>query len=645
MYQHLRPALITSVLFSLLAAQSLAQSAETRPPLSVYGKLPDIEAVALSPSGTKVALVKDIQDERVIVDYELATGDNRLATISRGKIRTLFWGDNDHIILVASQTANLRDFVGDANEYATGQILNLRKGKVSGMYRSMEHFYPIVMGDFNRIRVKDKYQVTASNVKIESQGFRSLYAFVLESGRGWLVDEDPHHIENWVLRPDGELMARAEYDRDTRVWTLRYHQGKSWKSIYSLKAPIESPSLVGRGRDEQSVLVYKKTDGDDGKYYEVSPDGTFSEPLDTSGSSAPIFHPATQKLAGFAHYTPDGVTYTFYDKVMQKLEAPIDQALEGYTIRRIVSMADDPRKVVLYGEGDEDAGTYYFVDFTNGDISVIGSRRPTIPAEWIAQQKRISYKAADGLEIEAYLTLPPGREAKDLPLIVLPHGGPQSNDDRGFDWMGQALASRGYAVLQPNFRGSTGYGQAFIEAGHGEWGRKMQTDLSDGVRYLAEDGTIDPKRVCIAGGSYGGYAALAGVTLDKAVYRCAVSIAGISNLKAMISSEINEQGGRRNASSILYWKRFMGDDARWNDISPDRFAEQITVPVLLIHGKDDTVVPIEQSYRMRDAMKKAGKPVEFVMLKGEDHWLSQEPTRLQTLETMVSFLERHNPPY
>ncbi|MEM9965613.1 MAG: S9 family peptidase [Asticcacaulis sp.] len=630
----------------VLAQKSETLAPETRPPLSAYGKLPDIEDVALSPSGTRVALVKDINDQRIIIDHDIATGDNKFASVSKSKIRTLFWGDDDHIILVASQTANLRDFVGGSSEWYTGQILNLRKGKYNAMYRGMEKFNPVVMGNINRIKVRDKYQVTASNVKIESEGFRSLYGFNLDNGRGFLIDEDPHHIHSWVIKPDGELLARSEHDRDTKVWNLRYRQGKSWKSIYSVKEAIDYPSLVGRGRDEQSVLVYKKTGDDGGYYYEVSPDGTFSEAFDfESYQLAPIFHPATRKLAGFAEYNPDGVRYTFYDKVLQKLQGPIDEALEGYKIKRIVSMADDPRKVILYGESAEDAGTYYFVDFITGDFSLVGSRRPHIPAEWIAEQKALTYKAADGLEIHAYLTLPPGRDAKDLPLIVLPHGGPQANDEWGFDWMGQALASRGYAVLQPNFRGSTGYGQSFIDAGHGEWGRKMQTDLSDGVRHLASEGFIDPQKVCIAGASYGGYAALAGVTLDKGVYRCAVSIAGLSNIKAMINWEISEQGGKKNASTILYWKRFLGDEARWNDISPDRFAADVTVPILLIHGKDDTVVPIEQSYRMRDALKKEGKPFEFVMLKEEDHWLSLEPTRLQTLETMVQFLETHNPPY
>jgi len=228
----------------------------------------------------------------------------------------------------------------------------------------------------------------------------------------------------------------------------------------------------------------------------------------------------------------------------------------------------------------------------------------------------------------------------------MPHGGPQSRDTAGFDWWAQALASRGYAVLQANFRGSSGYGRKFVEAAYGEWGGKMQTDLSDGVRALAKSGTIDPKRVCIAGASYGGYAALAGITLDKGVYRCAVAVAGVSDMGKMLDWEIQRQGA--DTETVRYWKRYMGvEKSNAPEIaarSPANFAAQADGPVLLIHGKDDTVVAYDQSLSMRRALEKAGKPVQFVTLKAEDHWLSREGTRQQMLSETVAFLEKNNPP-
>ncbi|MFO1468416.1 MAG: alpha/beta fold hydrolase [Steroidobacteraceae bacterium] len=245
--------------------------------------------------------------------------------------------------------------------------------------------------------------------------------------------------------------------------------------------------------------------------------------------------------------------------------------------------------------------------------------------------------------ISGFLTLHRDSPGRKLPLVVLPHGGPASRDTEGFDWWAQALADQGYAVLQPNFRGSN-VSRSLLEAGYGEWGRKMQTDLSDGVNYLATQGIIDPTRVCIVGASYGGYAALAGVTLQSGIYRCAVSVAGPSDLPRMRRWTWSNQLG----ITTRYWNRFWGvaehDDVALKAISPSFHPDGVTAPILLIHGRDDTVVPFEQSEAMLSALKRAGKQVELVTLKHEDHWLSSGDTRLQMLEATVSFLRQHNPP-
>ena len=260
--------------------------------------------------------------------------------------------------------------------------------------------------------------------------------------------------------------------------------------------------------------------------------------------------------------------------------------------------------------------------------------------------RRVTYNAADGLQIPAYLTLPRGRAAKSLPLVVLPHGGPAVRDTADFDWWSQALADQGYAVLRPNYRGSD-LSWSFVSAGFGQWGRKMQTDLSDGVRYLVKEGIADPARVAIVGASYGGYAALAGVTQDPGIYRCAVSVAGLSDLKRMLQW-VNEKQGRGGGWTQRYWDRFLGvtgpGDPALDAISPIRHLEAVNVPVLLIHGRDDTVVAFEQSKVMFDALRRANKEVELVALKHEDHWLSRGETRLQMLQASVAFLRAHNPP-
>jgi dipeptidyl aminopeptidase/acylaminoacyl peptidase len=227
-------------------------------------------------------------------------------------------------------------------------------------------------------------------------------------------------------------------------------------------------------------------------------------------------------------------------------------------------------------------------------------------------------------------------------VVVLPHGGPASRDTLEFDWMAQSFAARGYAVLQPNFRGSTGHGQAFEAAGHGEWGGKMQTDVSEGLAFLAAQGVVDPKRACVVGASYGGYVALAGVTLQQGLYRCAVSYAGVSDLRALWQQKARRNGGGTTASGRDFLTT-IGAGADLKTRSPIVFADRADAPVLLIHGSDDTVVDFEQSAAMEKALKAAGKPVRLVRLPGEDHWVSRAETRAAFLDAAVAFVEANNP--
>jgi len=221
------------------------------------------------------------------------------------------------------------------------------------------------------------------------------------------------------------------------------------------------------------------------------------------------------------------------------------------------------------------------------------------------------------------------------------HGGPAARDTIAFDWDTLALASRGYAVLQVNYRGSTGFGDVHYEAGHGQWGQKMQTDLSDGVRHLAKLGTIDPKRVAIYGASYGGYAALAGAAFDPDVYRCAISVAGVADLKEMLTFEKFDAGSSK-ASNVKYWQKQWGD-VNLNSISPAKNVDKIKIPILLVHGKNDTVVSVRQSRLMNEALKKAGKPVTYIEFDKEDHWQSLASARLEMITAIMDFLNKHNP--
>jgi len=315
-------------------------------------------------------------------------------------------------------------------------------------------------------------------------------------------------------------------------------------------------------------------------------------------------------------------------------------------IVRLVSASADFNRMIVLTQGGDDSGTFWLVDIAKKSADPIGEEYPLVKAADVGPVRMVAWHAADGLELHGVLTLPPGSEPKSLPLVVLPHGGPEARDYPGFDWWAQAFASRGYAVFQPNFRGSDGYGVEFRNAGLGQWGRKMQTDITDGVADLGRQGIVDPKRACIVGGSYGGYAALAGVTVQQGFYRCAVADAGVSDLGDML----NYSAGRKGVPSagVRYWRAFMGVTSTWESsqlrpLSPAALADRADAPILLIHGKDDTVVPIAQSETMESALKSAGKPVEFVKMENEDHWLSRGETRVQMLKAAVAFVEKYNP--
>jgi dipeptidyl aminopeptidase/acylaminoacyl peptidase len=355
--------------------------------------------------------------------------------------------------------------------------------------------------------------------------------------------------------------------------------------------------------------------------------------------------PTARSLVGAFSLVGDERRYTFFDAKLQASWNAVVKAFPGDQVS-LASWSDDKRKLVVEVDSPTMGPAYALVDLERQERPLPERRLPGPDPEGVSKVKPIKYKAADGLEITGYLTLPKGKDAKNLPLVVLPHGGPEGRDTLGFDWWSQALASRGYAVLQPNFRGSEGFGWKFVQAGFGQWGKAMQTDLSDGVRHLAKQGVIDPKRVCIVGASYGGYAALAGATLDRGVYRCAASVAGPADLKRMLvdSNSLFVQQQLDHALLAAVHGRRWVKDPDLAAISPAKLADKVEIPLLLIHGKDDTVVPYVQSTMMADAMKKAGKPVELVTLTGEDHWLSRGATRLQMLTSVVDFLEKNNPP-
>lgn len=620
------------------------------PTVEDYGRLPAFEEAAISPSGNRVAMIATIEELRTLMVFE---GKELLQRINLGdvKVRDIEWASDDLILLDYSQTEKLWGFTTDKAEFYRTLVISPASDKPLLLFDKQRQITKATFGWYGIRDIDGKVYGFFGGVPMEKAGlYIDDYAF--EGGPPALYKVDLTDMKTTQVASRGSEAERRTWRVDAAgnvaaTLILRDSDG-GWRLLNSEdeeiaagKSPLGGIWLVAFGATGSSIIYGQQNEVDGGtRYFEVSLNGGEPTELFANADIEQFYADSrTGRLLGFQEKGLARKTF-FFDPLLEKKFGKIARAFPKLN-RSVADWNRNFDKVVLVTDGNGDSGTWWKVDLDQLAASPIGYERPAIDPAEVGPIRTVAYKAADGMEMDGILTLPPGREARNLPVILLPHGGPTSHDKEGFDWWAQGLASRGYAVFQPNFRGSTNRDSAFVKSGHGEWGRKMQSDISDGLAHLAAQGIVDPKRACIVGASYGGYAALAGVTLQKGLYRCAVSVAGVSDLSMMVSTDIAESGSDPMLKRNL--KAEIGSGRELKDVSPRRFAAQADAPVLLIHGKDDTVVPYKQSMVMADALKDAGKPHEFVTLAGEDHWLSKSDTRLKMLQATIAFVERHNP--
>ena len=641
----------TAALFA--GGHGWARDVSAPPSLSLFAQAPRIERIAISPDGTRVAYITHDGDQAILNWSGVDGGAVKTRAVDIKKIRTLLWSSNSSVLIAYSLTSSGTTVYRDEHVFAMQLDVDTLKG--ARLFDSVPGMAEIITGGLDRIKIDGQYRVTASSYEVGT-GDEKLYCFGPPSHMSpYYLDVGSLFTEGWVVTPSGIPVAYSDFDdrggNAEKTWTLYFNvSGKRApddKKVYTVKGTTFFPDLVGLGRDGKSVVVALKNPDNDGyAYHEISASGVLGERIGGHTGAfdrSALFHPTTGCLAGFMIHD-DWFTYDYFDPEMKTIVEKVAQLMGDSYRFKVADFSEDPSKLVVYGESTSDAGAYYFIDATAGTKTLLGRNYPDLPAAWTTQKQAISYKAADGLGIHAYLTLPPGKTPKALPLIVLPHGGPASRDYIDFDWETQAFASRGYAVLQPNFRGSTGYGIDFLEAGFGQWGRKMQSDLRDGIQSLAEKGIVDAGRVAIYGASYGGYAALAGATLDPpGTYRCAVSVAGVSDVQSMLNYEAGDTYEGNSSNALVLDKLMFGDARDYDAISPYKQAAKAYCPILLIHGTDDAVVPIDQSRRMERALKSAGKDVQLITFDNQSHWEDKISARIAMIETAMAFVTRYNP--
>jgi dipeptidyl aminopeptidase/acylaminoacyl peptidase len=602
--------------------------------------------VRLSPDGDKIAYVTVAGSDRHL---HVTSADGKTlhdVDCNDIKLRAMDWADDDHVVLSATVTMQMNHYSNAAGEFLAVVTLNVPQHRVGVIFSNQSDLLPLVFGEYG-FNAADGHVygyfggIERADLRLKGAGFVNLYRVDLDTGERRMLSRGGYKEQAWLIDPTvSEPAATSLNDERSGEWRIEAGD----KILASGRADFGAARTLGLGRTPDTLLIAEPTKGDD-LIREVRLDGAGANDV-TDGDKIDDFL-LDRRTARWIGATEDGdrqLTHFFDAGDEAKWRAA--QKTVGDESASLASYSDNLGRMILYTEGDRDSGTYWLVDTVAGSAKPVGRAYPDVPSDQVGTVSMVDWKAGDGLALRGVLTLPPGKPARGLPLVVLPHGGPQARDYPHFDWWAQAFAARGYAVFQPNFRGSAGYGDTFVAAGYGQWGRKMQTDISDGVAELARQGVIDPKRACIVGGSYGGYAALAGVTVQNGLYRCAVSWGGVADLPLMLHAAARA-GRAANTDTTRYWRRFMGADGAGqgdlDQVSPAKLAARANAPILLMYGHDDTVVAPAQSLEMADALKKAGKPYDLEVMPGEDHWLSRSATRIAMLRAAVAYVEKYNP--
>jgi dipeptidyl aminopeptidase/acylaminoacyl peptidase len=633
-------------------------------PVDVYGLLPVVSDVVISADGEKIGMAKSAEGRAsVVVADRSGKGVSRQYNFGEGKIRDIEWSGPNHLLVYVSKVINVIELQGAPRvDYCGVFSIDVRNStEPKQLLGSSENLaFQMSLCSVESVLWTDKGEVLMSARMKEMsdrakrggsvEGVEALVRVNGETGRGNVIARGGQQTAAWVTSTKGHVLARIDYTYNTDRYSVLVPTSEdrlgNWKTVFKDETERPSITVFGMNAAEDALIISTRLKtGMRGLFELRLADGVIGAPLFESDGvdvTRVIKDPYTSAIIG-AGYTKDYPEQIFFQNDMQAVLTAARGALPGWASVRIESWDRARQTFAVFAQGHQSAGEYFIIDRSKGRIELLARQRPSIKTEHMANVTGFTFAARDGLKLPAYLTTPPHVAAKNLPLVVMPHGGPAARNDMSFDYWAQALATRGYAVLQVNFRGSSGYGDAFEAAGEGEWGGKMQDDLTDGVAHVIAQGVADPAKVCIVGASYGGFAAMAGAAFTPEVYKCAVSVNGVTDLRSFM----NWVAGRYGAEGTTYeaLRRSIGNPKenveKINARSPARNAANITADVLLIHGEDDTTVPVSQSEQMRDALKAAGKPVQFIRLDGEDHYLSRSKTRTEMLNALDAFLAKH----
>ena len=607
--------------------------------MTSFASLPRLYKPLLSPNGKRIAArsTKDGKTSLLILDADQPEAPAKAISLGSATVTNVRWAGNQRLLLTVQTSERI---YGEEVPYLRLIAVDTVSGAAQIMDRKSRGIYA---GDVLYTDPTGSWALVASQDSIYV--YPSVKRIDLATGDATLVEKARDNVWDWYADDRGVVRAGVAYEG--RRWTIWYRD-KPGAKLEAIRGKIakNDNAAVDRiifGRDDNGWIITNERTGRFGLY---------KYDLKTAAVGQAIFeHPEvdlddvtydtlTGKIEAI-EYEDDRRRIEWLDPDMKKVQSQLDRALPN-AVNITIGWSDDDKRALVWSGSASDPGAYFLLDRATARMNLVAEPYPGMDPEQLAPVKLVKYQARDGLSLPAYLTIPRGREAKDLPLIVLPHGGPFMRDQWDYDPLVQLLANRGYAVLQPQFRGSTGFGKDFVTKGYGEWGRKMQDDLDDGVDWLAKSGQIDAKRVCIVGASYGGYAAMWGAVRNPERYRCAASFAGVSDVESQLRYD------KKLFSATRYfreWRTKVGGEGKADlrSVSPINFADKLKVPVLIGHGEKDGNVPVKQSRIMVDALNKAGANVSSVFYKEGGHGFDSTADYQDWLTRLEQFLAKHNP--
>lgn len=625
-------------------------------PIENFVKFPEYSNVRISPNGEYLAVISSRNEKRALSIME--TKSFKVMHIVHfdkdAQVGDYNWVSNDRVVLQKQYISGLYaapiyygelvgvNADGSKEEYLVGvrgaTQLRAKFTKNEALYGTSWVLDPLIDDKENMLIYTQPWGGRNSNVS----PLPVVYKVNVFNGRRKEVVKAPIRGANFLVDNSGKVRGAAGSTNfvDNDLFIL--NKDRRWKKLPLKASGLNIRDGIGFSADNSSVFVLADTDGEAQSIYEIDLMKMQPKLLHESQMSDPMGYqldPSTKAIFAI-EYMDDYPSYVYLDQTSR--HSQILKGLSGLFKEKHVEIINSTRSgdlSVLYVSSDKDPGQYYLLNTKSMKINPLLNSREWIEPERMASVEPIRFVSRDGVTINGYLTLPAGKKAKDLPLVVMPHGGPHGPRDYwGFSPEPQLLASRGMAVLQVNFRGSGGYGQAFERSGHRKWGKEIQHDIIDGTRYVISEGIVDRENICIMGASFGGYSALQSAILEPDLFQCAIGVVGVYDLP-----DLFERGNvSRMRKGQKYLSIVLGDDEKQlTAFSPTHNLDKLKVPVFIIHGEEDNQAPIEQAHVLVKKLEKRQHPYQYLELDDEGHGFYRQEHRQEYFESVLDFLNKY----